>query len=215
MQRLMLQAGQYDKQLLSRLPQIVERVIDEITHFAAAQSTRERCIAYLCSWREKNSSRTVQDFLGERSRTGLEALVSGVVESLSRPDGAARLLERLGDEQTLPRAAGRWWKRWSERNGERTVAEIVPLADHDRTQLATAVALRAQRALLASVEPILSRLNVRQIVVDRINSLDIEQVEALLLDIIHRHLRWINLFGAILGALIGALQVVLHVVGIT
>jgi uncharacterized membrane protein YheB (UPF0754 family) len=40
----------------------------------------------------------------------------------------------------------------------------------------------------------------------------VKRVEELLLIVIARHLKWINLFGALLGALIGGSQVVLRFV---
>ena len=43
-------------------------------------------------------------------------------------------------------------------------------------------------------------------VVDKINQLDVAQVESLLMMVIARHLKWINVFGALLGALIGLSQ---------
>ena len=46
-------------------------------------------------------------------------------------------------------------------------------------------------------------------VVDRINRLDVARVEQLLMIVIQRHLKWINVFGAMLGALIGLSQSVL------
>jgi uncharacterized membrane protein YheB (UPF0754 family) len=48
---------------------------------------------------------------------------------------------------------------------------------------------------------------VKSLVVDKIESLDMEQVEELLLEVIRTHLRWIVIFGAFLGFLIGAVQV--------
>ena len=47
-------------------------------------------------------------------------------------------------------------------------------------------------------------------VVEKINGLDVAQVEALLLMVIRRHLKWINIFGGILGAVIGFSQLILR-----
>jgi len=45
------------------------------------------------------------------------------------------------------------------------------------------------------------------VVVSKINGLAVEDVEGLLMRVIHRHLKWINVFGAILGFLIGMMQI--------
>lgn len=58
----------------------------------------------------------------------------------------------------------------------------------------------------ARVPEILRTINIHDLVVSKINGLNIEEVELLLLRVIEKHLRWINVFGAILGALIGFIQ---------
>jgi uncharacterized membrane protein YheB (UPF0754 family) len=53
---------------------------------------------------------------------------------------------------------------------------------------------------------LLRTLNIKTLVSDRIDSLDMEQVEHIVLDVMANQLWWINVFGAILGALIGLFQ---------
>ncbi|MDR2740238.1 MAG: DUF445 family protein [Treponema sp.] len=53
---------------------------------------------------------------------------------------------------------------------------------------------------------LLKTINVRVLVSDRINSLDMLSVEHIVLDVMANQLMWISLFGAILGALIGLFQ---------
>ena len=60
-----------------------------------------------------------------------------------------------------------------------------------------------------NIDNVLSSVNVRQLVVDRINSLDMIRVEKIILDVMAGQLKWINVFGGILGALIGFVQVLI------
>jgi uncharacterized membrane protein YheB (UPF0754 family) len=53
---------------------------------------------------------------------------------------------------------------------------------------------------------LLRTLNIKTLVSDRIDSLDMAQVEHIILDVMANQLWWINVFGAILGALIGLFQ---------
>jgi uncharacterized membrane protein YheB (UPF0754 family) len=53
---------------------------------------------------------------------------------------------------------------------------------------------------------LLRTLNIKTLVSDRIDSLDMAQVEHIVLDVMANQLWWINVFGAILGALIGLFQ---------
>jgi uncharacterized membrane protein YheB (UPF0754 family) len=56
---------------------------------------------------------------------------------------------------------------------------------------------------------ILDSVNVRALVRDRIDGLDMLQVEGIILDLLAGELKWINLFGAFLGALIGIVQILI------
>jgi len=57
----------------------------------------------------------------------------------------------------------------------------------------------------------LATIDVRSMVRERIDSLDMLQVEKIVLDVLANQLKWINVFGAILGAIIGLAQVALSV----
>lgn len=52
-------------------------------------------------------------------------------------------------------------------------------------------------------------LNVARIVEDKVNKLDLLEVEDLLMGIMREQFRYINLFGALLGFLLGLLNLVL------
>jgi uncharacterized membrane protein YheB (UPF0754 family) len=56
---------------------------------------------------------------------------------------------------------------------------------------------------------ILDSVNVRALVRERIDKLDMLQVEGIILDLLAGELKWINLFGAVLGALIGVFQILI------
>ncbi|MFW6313862.1 MAG: hypothetical protein ACOC2N_08260, partial [Spirochaetota bacterium] len=62
------------------------------------------------------------------------------------------------------------------------------------------------------VPEIIAGIDVYSMVVEKIDGLDVESVEQLLLMVIARHLKWINLFGALLGSLIGGTQVLIGLI---
>ena len=53
-------------------------------------------------------------------------------------------------------------------------------------------------------------IDVQELVENRINSFEAEQVEQMILAVSRTHLKWINWFGATLGALMGCLQLILR-----
>ena len=61
----------------------------------------------------------------------------------------------------------------------------------------------------SQTEALLGTIDVRSLVSERIDSLDMPRVERIILDVLAGQLWWINVFGGILGALIGFSQVVI------
>lgn len=57
--------------------------------------------------------------------------------------------------------------------------------------------------LRREVPPLLTALNIRQMVENKVNALDLLEVEGLLLGVMKEQFKYINLFGALLGFLIG------------
>ncbi|MDR0401326.1 MAG: DUF445 family protein [Treponema sp.] len=58
----------------------------------------------------------------------------------------------------------------------------------------------------ARIEKLLEAVDIRTMVRDRINSLDMIRVEGIILDVMANQFKWIDIFGAILGFLIGLFQ---------
>jgi uncharacterized membrane protein YheB (UPF0754 family) len=56
------------------------------------------------------------------------------------------------------------------------------------------------------IENLLHTINIKTLVSDRIDALEMEKVERIVLDVMANQLKWINVFGGILGALIGIVQ---------
>ena len=74
------------------------------------------------------------------------------------------------------------------------------------------LAEKAADTLDGNIEAALSSIDVKALVSDRINSLDMLRVEKIILDVMAGQLKWITVFGAILGALIGFVQVFLSLI---
>ena len=95
-----------------------------------------------------------------------------------------------------------------ESAGIEKISDVIGVRGEHKAIVDTWIANRAVALINAKVPRILESLDVRSLVVDKINGLEVDQVEALLMRVIHRHLKWINVFGAILGFLIGMIQIV-------
>lgn len=94
---------------------------------------------------------------------------------------------------------------------EFTVGELLGLPGHRKGEIDSYATGKIVELLREKIPRLVESFNIYQLVVDRINGLNIESVEKLLLIVIEKHLKWINIFGGILGALIGTLQVILRI----
>ncbi|MCL2374083.1 MAG: DUF445 family protein [Treponema sp.] len=90
-----------------------------------------------------------------------------------------------------------------------TLGEFLSLAESKKRRLDSFLAEKAEAVLDDNIERALSSVNVKALVADRINSLDMLRVERIILDVMAGQLKWINFFGALLGALIGLSQALL------
>jgi len=199
LQRLFVSAAQYDRQLESRIPAIVQRSTAEILSAVDAPSTREGVVNGIYHWVSTNRDRSLRDLVGT---SGVENIIEGVKGVLQFGDSHQNSLLSEGAFQ------------WLERHQHQSLADVIPLIRRRRAGLARCIALRIQATLYRLTPDFLEQIDIHDVVVDRIESLDIERVEGLLLGIMQRHLKWINVFGAFLGALIGGVQVVLRLAGL-
>ncbi len=70
------------------------------------------------------------------------------------------------------------------------------------------IVLTANRMLLKEVPGLVHSLNIREMVTEKVDSLDLLRLERLLLSIMEEQFKYINLFGALLGFLIGLINLI-------
>jgi uncharacterized membrane protein YheB (UPF0754 family) len=190
LQKFLINVGKYTVTLKQRMPEIIDDLFGALAKSFAEEEMRNRLVT---------------------------AASRGIDAALDRPISpeAVDSLERFIDEAPLDLSSGPSSVRaaaaflFSNRN--RRVSEFFDLDEKRIEELTEAAAGIVQGQILFRLEPVLETINIRKLVVDRINALNIEDVERILLLIIEKHLAWINIFGAILGAFIGGLQLLLRI----
>jgi uncharacterized membrane protein YheB (UPF0754 family) len=78
-----------------------------------------------------------------------------------------------------------------------------------REELEAGLYAQTAELLKREVPPLLDSLNVRRMVEEKVNTLDLLQIEGLLMGIMQEQFKYINLFGALLGFGIGLLNLLL------
>jgi len=126
-------------------------------------------------------------------------------------DWSSNLLKMNEGEQSAGKKAGTvflgtFWQEFALQSSSVPLGETVTVDDESLSIIAGAVA-EGLSALAAAESPtMLDSIDIRSLVVDKIDSLDMIEVERMLLRIIEKELGAITLFGGVLGAIIGAVQ---------
>jgi uncharacterized membrane protein YheB (UPF0754 family) len=126
---------------------------------------------------------TLRENMGEI----IDSLIEQVDGLLSTEATRERLLEKIGGSSL---SLGSLLKMSEEKRQalyERLCDYILNLAD-------------------SQIENVLALVNVKKMVSDRIDALEMERVERIVLDVLAGQLKWINILGGILGGLIGLFQ---------
>jgi len=92
----------------------------------------------------------------------------------------------------------------------RPIGILYNLVPHGiRRAFNNALTLAINRMLLQEVPGVVESLNIKRLVTEKIDQLDLLQLERLLLSIMEEQFKYINLFGAFLGFLLGLINLVL------
>jgi hypothetical protein len=153
------------------------------------------------------------DFLVELIFPGGDRPASGTDAPGSAATGAASRRPAAGNAPDAGRAGSHivetvrgFFRGFVESHREMRIGEFLGMDEATKSHFDSALATTLIATVDARVPEILDSVDIHDLVVSKINGLNIEEVESLLLRVIEKHLRWINIFGAILGALIGLIQ---------
>jgi len=252
LQRFLISAGQFDRTLEQKMPEIVEEALSTLRSYAYAEDTLEGLKGVLnrafSRWRDTPAAELftrippglvaelVDRFLvrageeGTRKRiaAGIDRMLGKVADRtlgeimariLRIPEHEAvdyisnRVLTFLSRKETSQAIAAEvvsFSRKFMEEHQQNNIAELLHIEPALQQRASAYLSAELIRIIDARLPAFIESFDVRQMVVDKINGLDVAQVEKLLLMVIQKHLRWINVFGGILGALIGFSQLALR-----
>jgi hypothetical protein len=222
-QRFFVSAGQYDRTLSDRMPEIIDGLIVQLEELFADGAIRTRITDYLSDAvlslaAEPDScrrmvelvsgalfsfeDRPIGELLGKLGIDGIPGLIAAL----------CRFFGKAGDDgEGSNGAAGAVFallKRFFEERAGMTAAELFLIGEEKKHRIDTGIQEKLLSLADKQTESVLSTINVRAMVTQRIDALDMLRVERIVLDVMAGQLKWINFFGAILGAAIGGVQVV-------
>ena len=201
--------GDTAEQLDELVEHLVQRVFDALAGAGAGAETSP-VVRAVEGWYRDQEAVTVAELaarnLGVQPAAVADALSNLLLSALARPETAVRLAEQIPGmvSGALGAAAAA---------GSATVQDVVALAPDTALELDRFLARRSIAFLSERLPSVMATVDVESMVVARVGALDPHSVEQLLLTVMARHLKWVKLFGAVIGAAIGVLMIVLQAVG--
>ena len=183
-----------------RMAELVERALEGMD----SEPFRLRLAQAVDGWAERRQAHSLGELaqrvlgLGEQELT--EAASVRVLDYLSRPESS----------QAIAAEVVAFSRRFLEEHRGDCLRSLLRVDPEAQRRAGAWLSERLSAILEERVPALIEGFDLRQLVVDKVNGLDVAQVEKLLLGVIARQLKWINVFGGILGALIGLVQLLLR-----
>jgi uncharacterized membrane protein YheB (UPF0754 family) len=219
LQRFFISAGQYDKTLSERMPEIIDDLIEQLETLLSDAGIRKRLTTFAEETVYNMASRellpeTVTQIVSSMVLSYINMPLGEMVKKLN-PDGPGNLNLRIRDffkqtggpkfKELVRREADRFLKI----HGDTVCADFFLIDSSKKEKINAYIGDKILRIAGSQVEEVLRTINIKTLVSERIDSLDMIEVEHIVLDVMANQLKWINIFGAILGAFIGGSQVLL------
>ncbi|MBN1410508.1 MAG: DUF445 family protein [Spirochaetales bacterium] len=181
----------------------IQILFDKLFDIIGSEETHQFLLASLDEILEKNEDvslgRMAEEILG-LERDKIIAIILEHMHKLVTSEKTAEILTRKIMEIT---------SGILEKSQDVPLRELLGIQDDVKTRIDAFISKKIGVILQEKLPQIVEGFNVKQLVVNKINGLDVESVEKLLLMVIAKHLKWINVFGALLGAVIGFSQVLI------
>jgi len=140
-----------------------------------------------------------------------EALAGSISKDLSDMEPRDLVMPGRGAE-ILSAGLSAFLLSYAGRMKGRTIGELLSLGEAERRKIAVLVSNGVTLALASQAERLVEALDIRSMVVDKIGSLDMADVERIILQVVKDELAWITVLGGVLGALIGIIQSLLSLI---
>ena len=143
-----------------------------------------------------------------------EALAGGVASSVADQD-LSEAAENRPQQQPIHRQPAvdllsssfkDFFLTYAQRIEGRTTGEILGLGSDEKRAISRIVAEATTKALSSQAGRLVEALDIRSMVVEKLNALDMADIERIILQVVKNELTWITVLGGILGAFIGVIQ---------
>ena len=229
-QKFFVMAGQYDKTLEENIPGIVDDAINQLKNTLSEDDFINKLTNFLYQEFIKPNKISTSKMPVEVESKIVELIKNILMNNfkISSEDNLLKLY--LNDylkinTKTLSKNLTKKIIKYITNNTERisdyfnsqlyqlkdnTISDVININEQTVNQLIQWLYQITLKLIKDKTPQVLSHFDIYKLVVDKVNSLDVKSVESLILQVIQKHLKWINVFGGLLGFLIGLSQTSLN-----
>ncbi len=177
----------------------IETLIKKIWEYLREQESDKQLFQKIKQYLEQHSSLSAGDLLHNYLGIEKEHITDFILNMLKKDEFAEGTAQKISSLLfTL-----------TDQRQQVTLGDFFGIDDTRRQEINNFLLTSINSMLASRLPEMIQSLNIRELVENKINQLDVADVENLLLMVIARHLKWINVFGALLGAVIGFSQIIL------
>jgi len=218
-QRFFVSAAQYDRTLHERMPEIIDDLIAQIAGLLDKPEIRQKTVALVHDAAQNllsrvDSSERLAALIGSLIVPFLDRPVGELIRNFSGEEPADAALKLAAMLSTRARSVTeesitRGLDEYVASRMERSLGDLLAISPEAKLKIDRFLADTLLNVADERLSAALKTLDIRSLVSERVDALDMLDVERIVLDVLSDQLRWINVFGALLGAIIGVGQVIL------
>lgn len=190
-----------------RAPRLAHEAFPIAAIFPVAEVKKAAGLLFEGLGREREGfAAAVEQRYGTIADKSIDALLPGLAASLS--GSVERGLPALPDRgaDLAAGALGAFLADYAEGIRGKSVGDILALDEEKRGRIAALIADGVVAALSSQAERLVEALDVKTMVVDKLDQLDMAEIERIILQVVDKELNWITILGGILGGVIGVCQ---------
>lgn len=216
-QRFFISAGQYDKTLREKMPEIIDDLITQIDALLKDEQTKKRLTVFFQKslndlFRSERNVKQIADLAIGFLSSYIDEPLADIIKGLNKQDlheAGIKLIDFIRSKsENAELHLGQNIDRFIERHKDSTLSSLITLKPEQKEKIDHSISGKILGIADEKIESLLLSINVKKMVSERIDALDMIRVERIVLDVMDNQLKWINVFGAILGGFIGLFQAV-------
>lgn len=202
------------KQLENKLGVVWERVADRLlinVFRETALSSADRLTLVMKQFLNGVRNISVGDVLRSVYGESSQVIEDNAVAAVLKYVGASGCPNDQERRAAVSVRVAEWRRHCQQHVNGRSLGSLLFLNDTQKESVDSFITEKFFRIAEAKLPDVVNAVDFESLVRNKVNDLEMLQVEQLLLMVMQRHLKYINIFGALLGAMIGAAQVFLWI----